>query len=135
MLTIRFVWLVPQGRDGEATVVIGIGCAVGFAQELETVHGIFGVTGTISEGPAALVAQGVDHSHTNRLFEAFELAQNDGAMRPRTGERHVKMITAALGFVRRGAVMLYPIAERIFLASEFAGLGLFFGKLCHRFGV
>jgi len=113
-------------------VVIGICRAVGFTQELEAVHAIFGMAGTVSERPSALIAQGVDDGHADRFLEALECAQDDGAVRPGTGERDVKMITTALGLVRRGAVALHPIAERIFLALELAGLGLLVGKLCHR---
>jgi hypothetical protein len=119
-------------RNGDAAMVTGVGRAVGFAQEFETVHGILGMARAVSERPAALIAHGVDDRHADRFLEAFELAQNDRAMRPGTGKRDVKVIAVARGLVRRGAVAFHPIAESIFLALEFAGLGLFFGKLGHR---
>src|ERR1700731_4479961 len=90
---------------------------------------------TIPESPAALIAYGIDDGHANRIFEAFQPAENYRPMRPRTRERNVKMITPALRWIRRRAITFHPIAERVFLAFEGAALGLFFRKLGHAIGI
>src|SRR5204863_5752271 len=101
-------------------------------QELKAIHRISGVSRTLAESPATFVANGIDHRQADRFFEAFQLAQDDGAMRPRTGERDVKMVAVTLRRVRGRAVAFHPIAKRVFLPFEFAGLGLFLWKLRHQ---
>ena len=89
------------------------------------------MSGPIAKRPAPLVAHWIDDCHSNRFLEAFKPAKNDGAMRPRAGERDVEMIAGALRFVRRRAIALHPVAKRIFLALERTAFGLLVGKLGH----
>ena len=89
------------------------------------------MAGAVSESPPALVAHRIDHGHTDGVLETFELAQNDRAMRPRACERNIEMVTATLRRIWRRAIAFHPIAKRVLLAFEGAGLGLFFRKLGH----
>ncbi|MNY24419.1 hypothetical protein D3C86_1581310 [compost metagenome] len=49
------------------------------------------------EGPAVFQHQPADHRHIDQAFQAFELAQDQRAVGPRTGEGHVEMIATGLG--------------------------------------
>ena len=96
-----FCFRVPKHWHRHAAAIIRIGRVIGFAEELKSVDRIVGMSRPIAERPAALVANGIDDGDSDRFFESFEFAKNNCAMRPRAGERDVKMITTALRFVRR----------------------------------
>src|SRR5207247_2722376 len=114
-----------------------IGHSVGFAQKLEAVDRVSGgkrragrnLAGRIAKGPAVLISNRIDYRHADRLFQSFQLPNNNGATSPRAGQRNVEMISARLGSVGRRAIIRDPLAKRVGLPFEFAGLTLLVWKL------
>ena len=70
------------------------------------------------EGPAALVAVGVDEGDPDRVLEALEVAHDHRALRPRAGAPDVEVVAPGLGAVARGAVGAHPVGEAAALAHE-----------------
>ena len=104
---------VPENGNGHALVVLWIGHSVGFAQKLEAVDRVSGgkrragrnLAGRIAKGPAVLISNRIDYRHADRLFQSFQLPNNNGATSPRAGQRNVEMIAARLGSVGRRAII------------------------------
>ena len=120
-----FRFFIPQHRHGDAAIEVRIGRGVGFTEKFETVDRIDAVTGSITKGPAALVANWIDNGHVNGVLESFQLSEDDGPTCPRTSERDIKMITAGRARVRCRSITRNPFAESIFLALKFSGVRYF----------
>lgn len=54
-------------------------------------------TSSQPERPPALVPDGIDDRHRNGVLEAEQASHEDGAVRPRTRQRHLHMISPRLG--------------------------------------
>src|SRR5213078_3849082 len=76
------------------------------------------------EGPAALVAVGVDERDPDRFLEALEVADDHRALRPRACPPDVEVIAPGLGPEARGAVGRHPVGEAALLAHEAPLAGL-----------
>ena len=70
-----------------------------------------------TELPAFIPHHRLDHIHRDDVFEAFQLAEDDGSVRPGAGERDIEVIAARLrcepAATRRPgtAVAGHPVAE------------------------
>src|SRR5262249_1482510 len=69
-----------------------------------------------AEGPAAIALDRLHHRQRDHVRELLETTEDDGAMRPRAGERDVEMIAvalrrkAAVAGGTRPAVGVHPVA-------------------------
>ena len=50
-----------------------------------------------NEGPAIVTHQPVRHGQPDQGLQPLELAEDQGAVRPRTGERGIEVVAAGLG--------------------------------------
>ena len=89
-----FRFFVPQRRHRHAAADSPDRSPRMLRRGIEAVDRIGPHTGAVVEGPAALVANRIDDRHADRVFEPFELAHDDRAVRPRTRERHVEVIAS-----------------------------------------
>ncbi|MNP51773.1 hypothetical protein D3C76_1461200 [compost metagenome] len=60
--------------------------------EVEVIELVAGRAMGLVEGPAVFQHQVADHRHVDQAFQALEFAQDQRAMGPGTGERHVEVI-------------------------------------------
>ncbi|MNF99633.1 hypothetical protein D3C84_825410 [compost metagenome] len=65
--------------------------------EVEVIELVAGRAEVLVEGPAVFQHQPTDHRHVDQVFQAFEFAQDQRAMGPRTSQGHVEVITTRLG--------------------------------------
>jgi len=83
----------------------------------------------ILEFPAVFQHQRIDDRQRDQVFEPFQLAEDQRAMRPGAGERDIEMIAPGLGleaaFARRAGRAFggHPVAELRLGAFEMAGGG------------
>jgi hypothetical protein len=104
---------------------VRIGFQVDIAQEIEAVEVVSGAAVFGQERPAVLAEEMVDDRHGDQVFEFFQLAEDQCAVRPRASEGDVEMIAARLCFeaalaARRGlAVSGNPVTETGFGPYEF----------------
>ena len=95
---------------------------VNLMQVLLAVHPVIVRIG--AELPTLVAHDGLDDIHRNDVLEALQFAEDHGAMRPRAGERDVKMIAPArrrkAAFAARpgAAVRRHPVAELRLAALE-----------------
>src|SRR5439155_25237755 len=89
-------------------------------QEREAVHGIGRMTRAIAEGPAALVANGIDHRHRDDVLQPEQAPHDDRAVRPGTRQGNVQVVAAGLGGEARPAVRRDAVLEDVLLAHESA---------------
>src|SRR5258708_6257631 len=77
-----------------------------------------------AELPALVAHDRLDFGHRDHVLEALELAEHRRVVRPRTGERNIEVVAAALGRKAigaawtRAAVRRYPVAEFRLCAPE-----------------
>ena len=97
---------------------------VELAERLEAEDRIGDDAGPLVERPAALGHEPVDHRERDHALEPLELAENQGPVRPRAGERHDQVVAPGRGVKaadagRPGrAVGRDPVAERRIGADE-----------------
>ncbi|MCY1365424.1 hypothetical protein D9M69_522690 [compost metagenome] len=119
---------VPQHRHGDATGVVGGVGGVALVHEFEMVELVAGRPQVLVEGPAVFQHQPADHRNVDQVFEAFEFAQDQCAMSPRTGQGHVQVIAPGLSRETadagrpRLAVSGQPVATLCLFALERAVL-------------
>jgi len=117
---------IPQQRHGDAPGVAGIIAGVALMQIVEVVQRIAAGAGGLVERPAIFRHQPADYGHVDQLFEAFEFAVDQCAMRPGAGERDVEVVAARLGWKgrlatrARRAVPGYPVVTFGMLSFESA---------------
>jgi hypothetical protein len=72
----------------------------------------------------------VHHVDADGLFQSFQFAEDEGAVRPGAGERNIQVIAAGLGLETglsrraRAAVCGYPVTEPGLLTLEMPSGGL-----------
>src|SRR4029078_1562084 len=89
----RAALLVPEDRHRRAAGITRIDQRIDLVQVLLALEAVTGGNGT--ELPAFLPHHRLDNVHRDDVLETFKLPEYDGAMRPRAGERDVKMIAPA----------------------------------------
>src|SRR6185437_2038296 len=89
--------LVPQHRHGDAAGVIGLGSLIDFIELRGAVDRIGDDAGAVGEGPAVVAEQPVDGGKAYHRLQALELAKDQRAMRPGTGEADIEMIAPGFG--------------------------------------
>src|SRR5688572_11155512 len=62
---------VPQHRHGYSSVVVWFRGAIRFAQILEAIDWITGVSRSVAKRPAALVAEGIDDGDADGRFQSL----------------------------------------------------------------
>src|SRR5690606_39240151 len=110
---------VPDARDGVAAREGGVGAEVQLRQELRA-----GDRVAFGEPPAPLVADRVDDGDADRLLQAEQAADDQGALRPRARVRDEEPVPAGLGGVPAGTVGGDPVGEPVRLPDEAASLDL-----------
>ena len=88
---------VPQHRHGYAPGIVGGIGGVALVHEVETVQFVAAGAVGLVEGPAVFQHQPTDHRDVDQAFQALELAQDQGAVRPRAGEGYIEVIATGLG--------------------------------------
>src|SRR6202049_3592521 len=122
----RLLLLVPQHRHGDAAGEMGIGHQIDLAQPFLAVDEVGDRRRRLGEAPAAFQHYRINDGNRDHLFHLFQPAEDERAMRPRAGERHIEVIAAARGFEtafagRPGrAVGRDPVVEAGRLALEAA---------------
>ena len=127
LLTIVPVFLSQSTGTVTRPLIVGPRLDIEFAQLLRAEDGIGNDARPRIEGPAALGQKPMDDRERDHALEPFEPAEDEGAVRPRAGERDDEVIAARLrleaagaarpGFPARG----HPVAERRVGADEMAG--------------
>ena len=94
--TMVFSGLSQSTGHGDAAGIGGIGLGVDLVQEIEAVKRV--ARGAIlgQECPAVLAHEMVHDRDRDDVFELLQLAEDQRAVCPRTGERHVEMVAAGL---------------------------------------
>src|SRR6185437_6603506 len=87
---------VPQHRHCDAAAVVGPRLDVEGAQLLGAEDGVGNHARPIVEGPAALGEQPMDDRKRDHALETLKAAEDEGAVRPRAGERDDEMVAARL---------------------------------------
>src|SRR5271154_6818616 len=110
--------LVPQHRNRDAAAVVGARLDIELAKLARAEDRIGNDAAAFVEGPPALGQEPVDDRERDHALESLEPAEDEGAVRPRAGERNDEMIAARLGLEPTGAARprlaarRHPIAER-----------------------
>ena len=118
---------IPQHRHIDAPGVVGLRGGVDLIEKARVTHRIRDDAGAVLEGPAVLGHVPMHHRQADHALQALHLAKQQGAMRPRTGERHIQVIAAGLSLEAadpRGAgraVRGHPVAEQRRRPRESAG--------------
>jgi hypothetical protein len=106
-----------------------IGEQVRFRQKLEVAHGVGAVTVPLGKAPAVVIADGIDDRHRDRILEAEQPPHDDGAVGPRTRERHIQVIPPRLCGKARRAIRGDASPNGVLLANEYTIGADFRGKL------
>src|SRR5690606_525323 len=77
-------------------------------------------TGRIGEEPPVVTHVGIDHGDADGVLQTLQLAQDQGPVRPRTGQRDVEVVTTGFGGKSGGAIGGDAIAEGGGLAEKTA---------------
>lgn len=88
------LFLVPQDRNGDATAVIRFRLQIDLVKAPEAVE-VVGML--VVEDPAFGEHERTDDRHADHVRQPLEAAEDQRAVRPRTGERHIEMIAAGFG--------------------------------------
>ena len=108
---------VPEHRDAGPAAIAGLGLGIELIQVLVAVQPVAGRGGAFLELPAVLGHVPVHGRDPDRVLEAFELAHDQRAVRPRAGERDVEVVAPGLGLEparagrSRATVVRDPVAE------------------------
>ena len=87
---------VPQGRHRDAARVVRIGGNIDIMQFQLAVRAGLKLINALRVGPAGDARQ-VRQCHRDDVFEALQVADDLGAMRPRAGRREKQVIAARFG--------------------------------------
>ena len=126
LLTIVAVCLVPQDRHGDAAAEVRSRFEVEFAQDARAEDRIGDDAPALVEGPAAGAQQPMDDRERYHALEPLEPAEDEGAVRPRAGERDDEVVAARLSLEAAGAAWSrfaarrHPVAERRIWPDEMA---------------
>ncbi len=118
--------LVPQHRHGGAPAVARIGQRVELVEVGDAVDRVRHHALARRERPSVLRHQPVRHRQADHALQPLEAAEDERAVGPRAGERHVEVIAAGLGLEAalarrpRCAVRRDPVAEARVRAHETA---------------
>jgi hypothetical protein len=93
----RLPLAVPEHRHADPAGVVGPGAAVDLMQVARAVEAIAGRAAASAKLPAVLGHVPVDDRDINRVLETLELAHDQRAVRPGTGERDVEVIAPGRG--------------------------------------
>src|SRR5271168_3814233 len=119
--------LVPQHRNRDAAAVVGARLDIELAKLARAEDRIGNNAAAFVEGPPAVSQEPVDDRERDHALESLELAEDEGAVRPRAGERNDEVIAARLGLeptdaVRpRFAARRHPVAKWRVGPDEMAG--------------
>src|SRR6202043_2982567 len=89
----RSVSRVPKHGNSHSPCEAGSRLRVDLPEKPRAIDGI----GAFADRPAVLKHEGIDIDHADRVIEAFQLAINEGSVRPGASPGNVKMIAAGLG--------------------------------------
>src|SRR5208282_5288771 len=108
----------PQHRHGDAAAEIGPRLEVELAEHARAEDRIGNDAAARLEGPAAVAEQPMDDRERDHALESLELAEDQGAVRPRAGERDDEVVAVGFGLEAadaarpRFAARRHPVAER-----------------------
>ncbi len=89
-----FFLLVPENRHRHAAAIGRMRAGVDLMHEAGLIEGIATGSTILFEGPAVFSHVPVNHRDIDHRRQAFEFAQNQGAMGPGAGERDIEVIAS-----------------------------------------
>ncbi|MNH06169.1 hypothetical protein D3C79_655280 [compost metagenome] len=86
--------LVPQHGYRDSTTVVRVITGVTLMEKVQVIDLVAAGAFALVEGPAVFAHQPADHRHVDQVFQALELAKDQGAVGPGAGQGYIQVIAS-----------------------------------------